>query len=166
MPHKHPSPYRKYVKILTVFFLTISKGSSIARSSTASVLKIRAAIAFAFLAIYLRKVFTDDPILSNTKIVISLYEEQFKTPLDSALAEKLHNEGIEDEGLTKIATPSYENLMRFVIDNADGVVVGSERANASLIDYARTQGKRVFEYQAPESEGFYDNYDKFYESLF
>ena len=120
----------------------------------------------AIVPLYLRKVFTDDPVLSNTKIVVSLYEEQFNAPLDSSLAEKLRNEGVEDEGLEKIATPSYENLMRFVIDNADGVVAGSERANASLLDYARTQGKRVFEYQAPESEGFYDNYDKFYESLF
>ena len=78
----------------------------------------------------------------------------------------MRNEGVEDEGLEKIATPSYENLMRFVIDNVDGVVAGSEKANKALLDYAREQGKAIFDYQSPESEDFYDNYDRFYESLF
>jgi starch synthase len=116
--------------------------------------------------IYLRKVFNDDPILSATKIVISLYEEQFKRPLDATLAEKIQSEGVEDENLSKIATPSYENLMRFVIDNVDGVVAGSASASQTLLDYAREQGKAVLDYKSPESENFYENYDKFYENLF
>ncbi len=120
----------------------------------------------AIVPLYLRKVFTDDPILANSKIVISLYEDQFKTPLDSTLAEKLRNEGIDGEGISKIDTPSYENLMRFVIENADGVVAGSANANNALLDYAREQGKSILEYQSPEEADFYDNYDRFYESLF
>ena len=120
----------------------------------------------AIVPLYLRNVFTDDPILANSKIVISLYEDQFKAPLDCELAEKLHNEGIEGEGLAKIATPSYENLMRFVIDNADGVVAGSANANKALLDYAREKGKAILEHQSPEEADFYDNYDRFYESLF
>ena len=61
---------------------------------------------------------------------------------------------------------SYESLMRFVIDNVDGVVVGSEKADKALVDYARESGKKVLDYQSPEEEGFFDNYDSFYEKLF
>jgi starch synthase len=56
--------------------------------------------------------------------------------------------------------------MRFVIDNVDGVVVGSANADRALVDYARECGKKVLDYQSPEEEDFYDNYDRFYEELF
>jgi starch synthase len=116
--------------------------------------------------IYLRNMFKDDPLLCDAKIVVSLYEDKFKNPLSSELAEKLANEGAEGCDLSILETPSYENLMRFVIDNVDGVVVGSENADASLVEYARQSGKKVLDYQSPEEEDFYDNYDRFYEELF
>ena len=116
--------------------------------------------------LYLRNMFKDDPVLCDTKIVLSLYEDKFSTPLDSAIVGKLGNEGVESGDLAKLGTPSYENLMRFVIDNVDGVVAGSEKADKSLLDYAREQGKMVLDYQSPEDADFYDNYDCFYEKLF
>jgi starch synthase len=116
--------------------------------------------------LYLRNMFKDDPIFSDTKIVVSLFEEKFSDPLDSGLAEKLRNEGVAEQGLEKLDIPSYENLMRFVIDNVDGVVVGSQSADESLVDYARQSGKKVLDYQSPEDGDFYDNYDRFYEELF
>ena len=116
--------------------------------------------------LYLRNMFKDDPVLCDAKIVVSLYEDKFSTPLNAEFAEKLVNEGVKSEDASKIATPSYENLMRFVIENADGVVAGSENADKALLDYARECGKRVLDYQSPENENFYDNYDRFYDELF
>ena len=116
--------------------------------------------------LYLRNMFHDDPVLCNSKIVVSLYEDKFSTPLDATLSEKLQNEGVSEQDLAKLGAPSYENLMRFVIDNVDGVVAGSESADKELLEYARQQGKAVLDYQSPEEEDFYDNYDRFYEGLF
>ncbi len=116
--------------------------------------------------LYLRNMFKDDPVLCDSKIVVSLYEDNFTTPLDATLLEKLCNEGVPAEQLQNLGELSYENLMRFVIDNADGVVAGSASANQALLDYAREQGKKVLDYQSPEAEDFYDNYDRFYEELF
>lgn len=116
--------------------------------------------------LYLRNMFKDDPLFCDAKIVVALYEDKFSTPLNEALGEKLANEGVSEESMEKWAGTSYENLMRFVIDNVDGVVVGSENADASLVEYARQSGKKVLDYQSPEEEDFYDNYDRFYEELF
>ena len=116
--------------------------------------------------LYLRNMFKDDPLFSDAKIVVSLFEEKFSNPLDSTLYEKLNNEGVEDANNENLGVASYENLMRFVIDNADGVVVGSENADKNLVEYAREKGKKVLDYQSPEEENFYDNYDRFYEELF
>ena len=116
--------------------------------------------------IYLRNMFKDDPLLGDSKIVVSLYEDKFSTPLNPELAEKLVNEGAPKADVEKMEDTSYENMMRFVIDNVDGVVAGSERADKALLDYARESGKKVLDYCSPETEGFFDNYDRFYEELF
>ena len=116
--------------------------------------------------IYLRQIFADDPLFSDVKIVYTIYDEDLKEPLSAQLADKLVKEGADAEKLTRIATPSYENLMRFVIENVDGVVVGSDKVNRELVDYARQCGKQVLDYQSPEEGDFYDNYDRFYEGLF
>jgi len=116
--------------------------------------------------IYLRYMYKDDPMLCDAKIVVSLYEDKFATPLDATLAEKFKNEGVPGKIAANLGTPSYENLMRFVIDNVDGVVAGSESADKALLDYAREKGKCVLDYQSPEDADFYDNYDRFYEGLF
>ena len=116
--------------------------------------------------LYLRNMFQDDPLFSDAKIVVSLYEEKFTNPLDSTLYEKLNNEGVADANSENLGVASYENLMRFVIENVDGVVVGSEQADKSLVEYAREMGKKILDYQSPEEENFYDNYDRFYEELF
>ena len=116
--------------------------------------------------IYLRNMFKDDPLLGDSKIVVSLYEDKFSTPLNPELAEKLVNEGAPKADVEKLEDTSYENLMRFVIDNVDGVVAGSEKADKALLDYARVSGKKVLDYCSPETEGFFDNYDRFYEELF
>jgi len=76
----------------------------------------------------------------------------------------VEHEGVQDENLKILDNSSYQNLMRFVMDYADGIVLASEGVDAALAEYARRSGKPVLEYQAPEAEGF-DNYNKFYEEL-
>ena len=116
--------------------------------------------------LYLRKVFNNDPIFRDVKIVTSLYEDRFNTPLNANLRQKIESEGIVDENISIIDNPSYENLYRFVMSQVDGVVAGSDKVDPALLDMARAAGKSVLDYNAPESEGFYDNYTKFYDELF
>ena len=116
--------------------------------------------------LYLRKVFDNDPIFRDVKIVSSLYESRFDKPLSSELRKKIEGEGIDAENISIIDNPSYENLYRFVMSHIDGVVAGSAAVDAKLLDEARAAGKKVLEYVSPEEEGFYDNYTKFYDELF
>ncbi len=120
----------------------------------------------AIMPIYLRKVFADDPLFRDVKIVVSLYDDAFTQPLDGGFAEKIANEGVEDENLKNLSTPSYENLMRFVIDYADGVVLASEGVNPEVAEYAEAGGKPLMrlDKEADEKQVF-DNYKLFYEGL-
>ena len=114
--------------------------------------------------IYLKQVFHDDPIFKDVKIVVSLYNDKFTQPLND-LGKKLAGEVVEDENLSILDGASYENLYRFVIDYVDGVVVASADADEAVVEIARQSGKPVLEYQSPEEEDYYDNYNRFYEEL-
>ena len=114
--------------------------------------------------IYLKQVFHDDPIFKDVKIVVSLYDDKFTQPLND-VGKKLAGEGVEDENLSILDGASYENLYRFVMGYVDGVVIASANADAAVVEIARQSGKPVLEYQSPEEEGYYDNYNRFYEEL-
>jgi starch synthase len=77
----------------------------------------------------------------------------------------LAKEGVNDENLDKLTVASYENLYRFVIDYADGVVVASDKADEQLVEYARQSGKPLLEYQSTDEADCFDNYNRFYEEL-
>ena len=119
----------------------------------------------AVVPIYLKKVFNDDPLFRDVKVVVSLCDDKFNKDLDAGFKNRIANEGVEDEKLEELSVPSYENLYRFVIDYADGVVITSANADPASVEYARQSGKPLLEYQDPAAEGSFDNYDRFYENL-
>lgn len=119
----------------------------------------------AIVPMYLKKVFYDDPLFRDVKIVLSLTEDKFEGELAANFKQKLEGEGIMDSAMKILETPSYENLMRFVIDYADGVVLTSANVDAELVEYARSRGKKVLDYVEGEQKDVFDNYKRFYDEL-
>ena len=114
---------------------------------------------------YLRTKFTDDPTLSNAKVVVSLTSDAFDGSLDARMAEKLTMDGFSAEQFKSLLTDgaTHDALMRLGIDFADGIVIGDEEVSPALIEYARQSGKPLLEY--PGKENFADAYREFYLSL-
>ena len=115
--------------------------------------------------IYLRNTFADDPLFHDLKIVVSIYDDGFGSSLDAGFRKKIESEGIEDERLKIIDTPSYENLMKLVIDYADGVVIRTKNLAPGIEEYLKASGKKVLPWQDKEDENYLDNYQRFYEEL-
>ena len=114
---------------------------------------------------YLKKVFYDDPLFRDVKIVLSLSDDKFEGELAKEFKQKLEEEGIMDSQMSILEEPSYQNLYRIVIDYADGIIVTSPNADAEIIEYARSRGKKVLDYQAGDDKEVFDNYKKFYDEL-
>ena len=115
--------------------------------------------------VYLKHVFADDPIFRDVKIVVSLYGDGFPGSLDPGFADKIAGEGVKDKNLGIIADPSYENLCRFVMEYADGVVAASAEVDPRVLEIVRESGRPMLEYQSPDAEDFFDNYNRFYEAI-
>ncbi len=122
----------------------------------------------ALTAVYLRHTLSDDPIFANAKIVVALDSDRFEGTLDMGFVDRLRGEGLSDEKLALLETPTYENYCRFVLSYADGVVLSSSEQSAELLSIVEACGKPVMRSLIPlegEEGEYYDNYAKFYEEI-
>ena len=119
----------------------------------------------AIVPMYLKKVFYDDPLFRDVKIVLSLSDDKFDGSLAADFKQKLEGEGIMDSNMKILEEPSYQNLYRFVIEYADGIIVTSPDADKELVNYARNAGKKVLDYVEGDEKEIFDNYKRFYDEL-
>lgn len=119
----------------------------------------------AIVPIYLRNRFADDPLFRDAKIVVSLYDDAFEGSLNAGFKKKIAGEINDKEKLEIIDEPTYENVMKLVIDNADAIVIETPSPSPGLEEYVRSSGKPVLEYQDKSGDGYLDLYHKFYDDL-
>jgi starch synthase len=81
------------------------------------------------------------------------------------MRKKIVNEGVDVNNLKNIEHPSYQNLMKLVIDYADGIIIETPSLDAEVADYLAASGNKVLEYQDKTTTEYLDNYQKFYDSL-
>lgn len=121
---------------------------------------------FASLApVYLKKVFSDDPLFSDAKIVVSLYNDGFPGQLDSAFRSKLEDEGVKEKELSLLDEPTYENLIKFVINHIDGVIFESEDIPAAIEGYIKDKKLPYLDFLDKTTPNYLDDYQKFYETI-
>jgi starch synthase len=118
--------------------------------------------------LYIRHTFSDDPLFANTKVVVSLYDDAFTSAYAQEFGDKMtqENPGIDNINLQNIGTSSYQNLMKLVMDYADGIVIESDNVASELKEYAKASGKPVLERAAfAEENDYLDAYQNFYNEL-
>ncbi len=116
--------------------------------------------------IYLKWIMNDDPLFADVKIVVSIYDDAFPGTLSPNFAAKIANEGVDMDKLKIIAEPSYENLMKLVINEADAVVLDTQNPNPEVAAYVKQSGKPALWYQDKSTTDYLDNYQELYEGLF
>ena len=117
----------------------------------------------ALIPIYIKKVFIDNPLFSDSKIVFSIYDDDFAEKFRTGFDKKMKMTGIAPKDVKNLKTTNHVNLMKTAIDFSDAIILGSENINPELEKYARSSGKPILEYQNPEN--YVDAYNDFYDSL-
>lgn len=115
--------------------------------------------------LYIKKTYADDPSFRDSKIVFSVYDNEFKTPFSASFADKLMLEGIDksDLNLAEGEPVDYEALSRLAIDYSDGVIQGSASINEAVASYAKSKVP-FLDYKSPEE--YIAAYDEFYDQVF
>jgi len=117
----------------------------------------------ALMPAYIKVALKENGMFSDTKVVYSIYDDDFEGSLNTGIAKKFKTQGVGEEFTGKLTDPTFVNLTKTAIDYADGVIFGSEKINPELEDYARQSGKPVLGYQQPEK--YMDAYNEFYDEI-
>jgi starch synthase len=114
--------------------------------------------------IYLKKAFRDNPLFADTRVVYSVYDEEFPEPLQKNFSAKIPIDGIEKGDVEAVAkTPTFANLMKLAIDYSDAVIKGAPKINPDVEKYLKKCGKNVLDYKTPEH--YIDAYSEFYDAV-
>ena len=117
----------------------------------------------ALIPIYIKKVFKDNPLFSESKIVFSIYDDDFSETFKDGFDKKMKLQGIAPKDVKFLKDTDYVNLMKTALDFSDGIIFGSEKINPELEEYAKSLKKPILEYQSPET--YVDAYNDFYDNL-
>lgn len=119
----------------------------------------------ALTGLYIKTAYADDPCFKNTKVVYSLYNDDFKQPFHNKFVDKLKFDGIKDKDVADLkGVVDYETLSNFAIKYADGVIQSEESINKNILDYANNSSKKFLSYKG-DVESSVDAICDFYENL-
>lgn len=117
----------------------------------------------AVMPVYIKRLYSDNPLFAHSKIIISLYADSFPESLNQNFSSKLYSEGVKSDELNILQDPTHENLLKFAIQYADGVVIADKNVNESIIEFAKENGVKILE--ITDEENYADKYAEFYDSI-
>ena len=117
--------------------------------------------------LYLKKAFKNDPIFSDAKVVLSLYDEYADCMFNQDMKSKIPVSGIKAKDLEVIKSPDGINLAKLAIQYADAVILGSEDIRQELLDFTESRKIPTLPYlPIDHPEGTYIRmYNNFYDKL-
>ena len=111
--------------------------------------------------LYIKKAFREDPLFSKSKVVYSVYNDEFKDVFNPEFKTKAHTDGIAKRDLAVLDKPNYLTLSKLAINFADGLVtVGDVRPDVDA--HIKASNKPVIQHN-PDT--YIDDYEEFYNEL-
>ena len=104
--------------------------------------------------LYLRELYSEDPMFVNTKIISSVYTKSFEGSLSKSMVKKVEFDEI-DKGLDKLSSPTYDSLVNLMIDFSDGIVLSSEKIDKKTEKIIKNSSKPLLTYKKSLDENLF-----------
>ena len=119
------------------------------------------------LPLYLKKAYKDDHIFSNSKVVLSLYDDISAEPLSPGFANTILYGAIKPKDVTLSDQANGMELAKLAAQYADGIILGCADVDASLKQHCESLGLPILPYEEESfKDGSYmDRYNAFYDDL-
>jgi len=117
--------------------------------------------------LYLKKNYVDDPIFSNCKVVLSLYDDIKEEAFSPDFQGKIAFGGVKSEDAPALSAPTGINLAKTAIQYSDAIILGAKDIDPELIKTCEGLNLPVlpFNEESVQSGGFVDEYDCFYDQF-
>lgn len=119
------------------------------------------------LPLYLKKAYRNDPLFTNARVVVSLYNNLTTESFNENMRSKIIVPGIETKDVELLEEPTAMNLTKMALRYADGVILANRSVDDSLIEYAKSRKIPILPFvdpQDPEST-YISDYNRFYDQI-
>jgi starch synthase len=114
--------------------------------------------------LYLKKAFRDNPLFAETRVVYSVYDDDFANPLHKDFSKKLLIDGVTKGDVDTVAkAPSFLNVSKLAIEYSDAVVKGAPKINSDVEKYIKKSGKNFLDFK--DREEYVAAYSEFYDQV-
>ncbi|MFM2225950.1 MAG: hypothetical protein RJA07_2152 [Bacteroidota bacterium] len=113
--------------------------------------------------LYMKTAYKKEPVFLKSKIIYSLYQNDFKETLNKNFAPLGMGETITNKEFEPYKKATHQALMEGAIQYADGIILGDENTEKASLDLIKAKKKPTLAYN-PEDE-YIDEYVKFYKKL-
>ncbi len=118
----------------------------------------------ALMPMYIKKYYADDPHFNESKVVFSLYDNEFNGTLNEKLSDKLKFDNFSDEDVSLLDTPNYENLCKTAINFSDAIIVAGNEINKDVEAFIKSSDKTTLMQNASEDIDT-NSYSEFYDKV-
>lgn len=117
----------------------------------------------ALTALYIKRMYVDDPCLKNAKIVYSVYGDDYSKPFPDTFAGKLKMDGAKESDVKGVkGGADFVALTKLAINFCDGVIQGSETINPEIAEYITTKSDIPF-LPYKQEDVYMDEFNEFYD---
>lgn len=110
-----------------------------------------------------KKVYNEEPIFANSRVVYSVYNDEFDKAFPKNFGQKVSMEGVGKDDIKFLKDPSFLNVTKMAIQHSDGVIMGDEKINTDVAKHLKSLDKPVLAYKTPEE--YLDSYNEFYDMI-
>ncbi|MBP9018572.1 MAG: glycogen/starch synthase [Bacteroidales bacterium] len=118
--------------------------------------------------IFLRKYYHEDPIFTNCKIIVSLYDNEVNNiDFNDKVRSKLVAAGIKNKDLDMFSPPNGINLAKLAIQYANGVIMGSKTLPDTISEMIKSNSVPLLPYieVSQHNTAYIDEYVEFYDQI-
>ena len=113
--------------------------------------------------LYIKKAYNEDPLFANSKIIYSVYDDDFDKPMNKDFKDKILYENITKNDVNILKDPNYINLSKLAISMSDATIIGSEAINQELQSFIKDSDKPNLDFKTEEE--YIDAYSEFYDKI-
>lgn len=119
------------------------------------------------LPLYLKKAYKEDPIFTESKLILSLYDEISGEAFSPEMKSKIILPGIKSKDIEVLNPANGINLAKLAVQYADGIIYGSRELNRELEEFIQASKLPVLPFiEINTSDSAYINeYNQFYDKI-
>lgn len=115
----------------------------------------------------LKKLYNDDPIFENTKMILSLTNDYSNVSFDPEFTSKVMMSGIKAKDIESLKGSKGIDLIKLALDYSDGAIITDENLNEPIKTILTDSGIETLEYidTTVEDTNYIAKYNEFYDKI-